>query len=67
MKRKPMKQHAIGEEFELNGKTFYPVEAHGKNCCHFCAFDFDFESCADAVCEGSRRADGIDVRYKEKV
>jgi hypothetical protein len=64
-----MKQKAIGEVFEANGKRYCAVEAHGRNCCHFCAFNSDeietARLCVGSVCEARHRHDETEVRFKE--
>lgn len=65
-----MKERSIGEKFKLGDKLFECVEAHGKNCCHFCAFskpesDDQALDCVYARCESGKREDGNEVRFKE--
>ena len=66
-----MKEKAIGTPFELDGKWYIAVEAHGQNACTFCAFDPLRENnplaihCAEMRCEPKKRDDCTHVRFKE--
>ena len=65
-----MKEHAIGEIFELDGRRFECKEVV-KEGCKVCAFDPLHEHnplavhCGDMRCEPHKRDDDRHVRFKE--
>ena len=65
-----MSYHHIGEEFELDGKTFVAKECNSRNACYYCAFgnptnNREAEMCTDRKCESGKRMDEKNVRFKE--